>query len=208
MYLFFLQVNKCIVNTSSSNNMMIVYVTQEFAFGSIFSVDVPLHYLWKWFEVICLVLHWNWPSTFIQAVITFPTKVTVAVSSMIGFSSFVLITSGISMPVVFGSMIIHYFLCRTVQSTVWNGKWFWNYKMSLCIEHHTLWRMGCVHMNEKRERENRAGSCTAKLKNLLEYWFLVSCITFHTWFFFLFQVFDLWSKYIHSYIQCVLYICT
>lgn len=45
MYLFFLQVHKCMVNISSSNDVMIVYVTQGFAFGSVFSVDVPPHYL-------------------------------------------------------------------------------------------------------------------------------------------------------------------
>lgn len=59
--------------------------------------------------------------------------------------------------------------------------------MSLCIEHLSLWKMGYVHMDEKRDRENRAGSCTAELKNLLEDSFLVFCVTFpiftHDWFF-------------------------
>lgn len=101
----------------------------------------------------------------------------VAVSGMIVLNSLVLITSGYPHASGLDNMIIHYFLCRTVWSTIWNGRWFWNDRMSLCIEHHTLWKMGYVNMNEKRENEKCTGSCTAELKNLLEDWFLVFCIT-------------------------------
>lgn len=81
------------------------------------------------------------------------------------------------MPVVFDNMIIHYFSCSTVQSTIWNTRWFWNDKMSLCIEiiHCGRWDI-CIGI--ERESVHCTGPCTAELKNLLEDWFLVFCVTF------------------------------
>lgn len=63
---------------------------------------------------------------------------------------------------------------------------------------------------EWKESENCTGFCTAELNNLLEDWFLVFCVTswIFTRFFFFSQVFDLWSRHMHTYVQWVLCMCT
>lgn len=54
----------------------------------------------------------------IEAVIAIFTKVTVTISCVVVLNSLALITTCVSMPVVFGNMMIRYFSCRTVQSTI------------------------------------------------------------------------------------------
>lgn len=185
---------------------MIVYYTQEFIFGGIFSVDassLSLKVIWSNLPCFTLKL------TIIQAFIAFSTKVTA--SSMIVLNSLLLITSECFHASGLWQCDQTLFFMQNCSEH--NMKWKVILKWQDVLVHRASYTVGdgiCAYEWKERDWKlyrflySRTKDSPGRLISGL----LCNFSSFHAGFFSLFQVFDSWSKYLHTYIQCVSYIFT